>query len=538
MKEKHNKVKEILLEHLYLSPTKKNKKLNLSPPKRRRSYFKNFKTDLNMPLISINDRNINNIMTKEITTNITTKETERNIIKSLIITKVEINNEDNKCDKNKKKYKNKYSLTENNFYNNSKKKKTHKNKTKNFYAISGRNNKTKRACYLNDAQKLLLSLGTNSFNYLLTEDKKNFKNIKPSKDALESKHFVQIIKPFAIKPKQKFPRIYDPESLNYEKFEGLSKNVLNLNRELTDNLYKENEKTFSLPFCVIKKNKFVEKFQNPFVNKNLLEDGEKKEITVLPIERLSTIYFENFKNKIITNSKKVDLNISYLFLKFKKCILIACEQFKHLKINLNIFHKYYNLQNHPLNFPQTEELIKAIKIKDLNYSLYLLGNYYYCVIDFDLFWQTPLHWAAKRNLYKIIPKIIEYGGNVYQKDKQGNTPLHLAIKNGNIEAVLFLFIFLSSPVVRNDEKKRPIDYINENDLKMKNICEKAYLVYLRNQFQKYTIKCELIQVQFTSFVVIELKYDIDVEAYTLIKNMNEDFIENLNKRKKTEKYII
>jgi hypothetical protein len=40
-----------------------------------------------------------------------------------------------------------------------------------------------------------------------------------------------------------------------------------------------------------------------------------------------------------------------------------------------------------------------------------------------------------------------------------------------------------------------------------------------------------MQAEFSTFVVVELKYDIDVEAYTLIKNMNEDFIENLRKNK-------
>ena len=528
MKEKHNKVREVLLEHLNLSPTKKRKNLNLSPVIRRANN-KNPKTDLNMPLISINENDFNNILTQELTTINTTKQNEKNMIKSLIITKVENIKEEKKFDKNYKKNKNYFSLTENNFYNNKDKQKK-KNK-KNFHTISKNDNKLKRGCYMNNPQKILSSLGLNSFNYLLTKDL-DFKNVKPSKNVLESKHFVQINQPFIIKKKQKFPRIYNTEALKYQKFEGLSKNVLDFNKELTDNLYRENQKTFSLPFSIIKKNRFVRKFQNPFVNKNLLEEGEKREITILPTERLSTIYFETFINKNINEAQKIDLNTKEIFLKFKRSLIIACEQFKHFRVSLNNFHKFYkNLNNHPLNFTETEELIKAIKVQDLNYSLYLLDNYYYCVFDFDLFWQTPLHWAAKRNLYKIIPKIIEYGGNVYQKDFQGKTPLHLAIINGNIEAVLYLFIFLSSPVVKDDNNKRPIDYIKEDDLKMKFICNKAYLIYLKNQFQKYSYRYEQMQVEFSTFVVVELKYDIDVEAYTLIKNMNEDFIENLRKNK-------
>ena len=534
MKEKQHKIKEVLLENLNLSPKKKRKNLNLSPLKRR-SYNKQPKTDLNMPYISLNENNINNVinnvLTKELTTINSTKENEKNIIKSLIITKVENLKEEKKYDKNNKNNKH-FSLTENNFYKSKDKQKLKNKNKKNFFLTVSRNdNKLKRGCYSNNPQKLLSSLGINSFNYLLTKDL-DFKNIKPSKDVLESKHFVQVNQPFLIKKKQKFPRIYNTEALKYQKYEGLSKNVLEFNKELVDNLYRENQKTFTLPFSIIKKNRFNKKFQNPFVNKNLLEEGEKKEITILPTERLSTIYFETFIDKNIKKSKKIELDIKEIFLKFKRSLIIACEQFKHFRVSLNNFHKFYkNLNNHPLNFTETEELIKAIKVQDLNYSLYLLDNYYYCVFDFDLFWQTPLHWAAKRNLYKIIPKIIEYGGNVYQKDFQGKTPLHLAIINGNIEAVLYLFIFLSSPVVKDDNNKRPIDYIKEDDLKMKFICNKAYLIYLKNQFQKYSYRYEQMQVEFSTFVVVELKYDIDVEAYTLIKNMNEDFMEILRKSK-------
>ena len=96
----------------------------------------------------------------------------------------------------------------------------------------------------------------------------------------------------------------------------------------------------------------------------------------------------------INESQKIVLNVKETYFKFKRSLIIACEQFKNIKVSLNNFH-YKILNNHPLNFFETEELIKAIKIQDLNYSLYLLDNYYYCIFDFDLFWQTPLHWAAK-----------------------------------------------------------------------------------------------------------------------------------------------
>ena len=205
MKEKHHKIKEVLLENLNLSPSKKRKNLNLSPLKRR-SYNKQPKTDLNMPYISLNENNnnnvINNVLTKELTTINSTKENEKNIIKSLIITKVENLKEEKKCDKNNKNNKH-FSLTENNFYKSKDKQKLKNKNKKNFFLTVSRNdNKLKRGCYSNNPQKLLSSLGINSFNYLLTKDL-DFKNIKPSKEVLESKHFVQVNQPFLIKKKTK-----------------------------------------------------------------------------------------------------------------------------------------------------------------------------------------------------------------------------------------------------------------------------------------------------------------------------------------------
>ncbi len=42
----------------------------------------------------------------------------------------------------------------------------------------------------------------------------------------------------------------------------------------------------------------------------------------------------------------------------------------------------------------------------------------------------PLHQVVKNNDYKTVEKLIKEGADVESKDKDGNTPLHIATKEG------------------------------------------------------------------------------------------------------------
>ena len=84
---------------------------------------------------------------------------------------------------------------------------------------------------------------------------------------------------------------------------------------------------------------------------------------------------------------------------------------------------------------------------------------------------TALHWAAKYNFYQIIPKIIEYGSLVDNKNYIGDTPLLVSVKHKFMESAIFLLLNLASPFIKDSKGLNCLDYC-KNDFKMKNIFKK------------------------------------------------------------------
>ena len=52
--------------------------------------------------------------------------------------------------------------------------------------------------------------------------------------------------------------------------------------------------------------------------------------------------------------------------------------------------------------------------------------------------QTPLHLAVLTKQYGITRKLLVHGATVDLRDKQGNTPLHVACRQGSMDCVLAL----------------------------------------------------------------------------------------------------
>ena len=94
-------------------------------------------------------------------------------------------------------------------------------------------------------------------------------------------------------------------------------------------------------------------------------------------------------------------------------------------------------------FQATHDLFFAIKTKNFKLTNIILDKYKYIVLDYDYFEMTALHWAAKYNFYQIIPKIIEYGSLVDNKNYIGDTPLLVSVKHKfmvNLWKVQFSFV--------------------------------------------------------------------------------------------------
>ena len=115
------------------------------------------------------------------------------------------------------------------------------------------------------------------------------------------------------------------------------------------------------------------------------------------------------------------------------------ERFKNIIIKISSFLKTRNiseseLRNYKLidqsfSYPETSELINAIKIKNLDLCYHIIDNHKYIVLDFDYFYLTPLHWAVKYNFYKFLPTLLDYGSPLDTCCFSGETPLHISIKN-------------------------------------------------------------------------------------------------------------
>jgi len=68
---------------------------------------------------------------------------------------------------------------------------------------------------------------------------------------------------------------------------------------------------------------------------------------------------------------------------------------------------------------------------------------------------TPLHTACENGNIEIAKALLTAGAGANTQDNDGNTPLHTACKNGNIDIAKALLIAGANQNVENKEKKKP-----------------------------------------------------------------------------------
>jgi ankyrin repeat protein len=157
-------------------------------------------------------------------------------------------------------------------------------------------------------------------------------------------------------------------------------------------------------------------------------------------------------------------------------LISAAIHFKKLNISLKDFFnkKYKSLK--PYENVGSETLIQAIKDNDIETVERIIKENRLLVHDFDFFNQTPLHWAAKRNSYLIIPFLINHGENIHSQDVAGRTPLHLSAEKNHFESLKILLMELADPFKKNKEGKMPIDVTN--NIHIKYYLSRARLVFI------------------------------------------------------------
>lgn len=92
-------------------------------------------------------------------------------------------------------------------------------------------------------------------------------------------------------------------------------------------------------------------------------------------------------------------------------------------------------------------------------------------------WNTALHMAAKNGNSVIIKMLIDKGANVDARNKQGYTPLHTAVENNNLEAANEIINGKANVEIRADNMKRPIDIAMDKK-------EDSMITLLKNAMKK------------------------------------------------------
>jgi ankyrin repeat protein len=78
--------------------------------------------------------------------------------------------------------------------------------------------------------------------------------------------------------------------------------------------------------------------------------------------------------------------------------------------------------------------------------------------QYDYFYETCYHWAAKRGHKKILQYLLTKGEHYNFFDGKNRTPLHLAALNNNCEIIEILtFGKKANPFFRSKDEKKPFD---------------------------------------------------------------------------------
>lgn len=365
---------------------------------------------------------------------------------------------------------------------------------------------------------------TNSFHkiHIKTNSLGNFSTFNST---IQTERFQTERKPKRIMKKiiinRKYPFIIQNSNFSMKKFNGLPSIITSYNRKLVQNLNRENEKFFLSQFSVIKSKKFSKKFRYYGEQEDKKEDKEKDTFSALKALKIckeTKKEIEKIKNET-HHSKK------YIYEKIIKSISKAAIHFKRLDISIKEFYQEYKLKNHSYSNPNTKNLLFQIKENNRILVEKILDENKSCSLDFDIFKRTPLHWAAIRNFYEIIPKIVLYGADVEAKDFLGKTALHLAVMNNNYEAIVFLFLFYASPFTLSRSGKKAIDYAKNE--KIKSICKRATALHVIHMFGKQENYFENVQRGFSFFVVGECKGELVPQAYSIIKNIADRYREKM-----------
>ena len=119
---------------------------------------------------------------------------------------------------------------------------------------------------------------------------------------------------------------------------------------------------------------------------------------------------------------------------------------------------------------------------------------------------------------EIIPNLILYGCNPNSKNMFGETPLHLAIKKNDYECTVLLLTFLANPFIKNNKGKKPFDDIN--DYEMNVINKKITDLYYKNTLKRSKLLVNNIQNNFIKFIIEEFCTQVSKDNLNIIEHLS------------------
>ena len=307
----------------------------------------------------------------------------------------------------------------------------------------------------------------------LDKYKESEKNIFEAK--LKKKKIIKFLKEkLTYKNRKKYSIIRAPENnFQFLKSMDMPESISKINKKFNSILLKENISVFRQPIDIIRKGQFSKKFENP---RNIeVRQSNRKNINIKDI---------HFGDYIIKNveeiNKKSKRDTKIILKKFRKKMMEIYLIKQNLTIPISEIIRKYKIPRHSLNLEQTRCLNYFIKEKELNCALSILSSNHHLAIGIDQFSMTPLHYAAKKNFYQIIPYLMNYGAYVDAKNLYGKTPLMFCLKRNYYESTIILFSYLADPFEINNINSD----IKENDLdkNSKNILEEIKNIHIKNKF--------------------------------------------------------
>ncbi len=300
------------------------------------------------------------------------------------------------------------------------------------------------------------------------------------------------------------------------KYKGLPENIIKTNKKLIKNLIKENQNVFETPFSLVNKNNFSFKFQNKLEHFDHNKINNNEEI-IHSFNAINT--FTTHKLKIEGKIKKDETSHKKMVrLKLKGIILKAATHFKRCDLTIDeLMENKLNLKPKYERKEILNSLIKSIKDKNIKLTLDILSEYKTSVLLYDLYHQTPLHWASKRNFYQIIPKLLSYGAIIDSIDFTGYTPLHLSIINNNFDTFVILLLYGASPFIKDNFGNKPIDYCN--DYKFVSLIKKTTILHIGKLFGKVKHFYDDLQKNLSIFIDNEYRYLLKNDCVKMVEEV-------------------